>query len=212
MDAFYHTLSTNSWSDLPQERVFAVHQWIDASKSAHADFRHRALRHHKEAARDVCDLFGAQYVPVLYQHVYEDLNHLPTLSDWLAHLTPPSWFRCESPEALAEYSARKFGGRPADYISFHQWVNRYESVHPLGNFASHHTFGTQVALAVYGAYLTNSKGAKVPIISLFEYHLRKTYRFLPTLSHWLVHLKCQKWMYPESKLLFKRFVPHECSV
>ena len=75
------------------EDYIEIHEWFDASKEHHADFRHRALRHHSqgiyEAERKfgtvICNAEGTR-VPVRVigeQHVREDLGRIPSLSDWL---------------------------------------------------------------------------------------------------------------------------------
>lgn len=71
----------------------AIHEWFDESKAHHADFRHRALRHHSQGIFEAERKFGTVIynseggrVPVRVigeQHVREDLGRIPSLSDWL---------------------------------------------------------------------------------------------------------------------------------
>lgn len=79
----------------------AIHDWFDESKAHLADFRHRALRHHSEGIFLCEAIFGkvltnsdGQEIPVRFigeQHVKDDLGWIPTVKDWLQHLTPQPW-------------------------------------------------------------------------------------------------------------------------
>ena len=79
----------------------ALHEWLDASKSHLANFRHRALRHHSEGILMLEQLFGTtitlstgRVFPVRFigeQHVLEDLGRIPTVADWLGKIQPERW-------------------------------------------------------------------------------------------------------------------------
>ena len=66
------------------ECALAIHSWFDASKMLHADFRHRALRHHAEGIFMAETIFGptltlstGRVIPTRWvgeQHVREDLG------------------------------------------------------------------------------------------------------------------------------------------
>ena len=87
------------------------HEFLDASKSHMADFRHRALRHHSEGIFMLEALFGStitlstgRVLPVRFigeQHVLEDLGRIPTVADWLGKIRPESWMLGRG-KALAE--------------------------------------------------------------------------------------------------------------
>ena len=75
------------------EDYLLIHNWFDESKAFMTDFRHRALRHHREGIFLCERIFGVaitnsegKQVPVRYigeQHVSEDLGRIPTAQDWL---------------------------------------------------------------------------------------------------------------------------------
>ena len=79
----------------------ALHEWLDASKSHLANFRHRALRHHSEGIFMLEALSGTtitlstgRVLPVRSvgeQHVLEDLGRISTVADWLLHIQPKPW-------------------------------------------------------------------------------------------------------------------------
>ncbi len=78
-----------------------LHEWFDQSKAFHADFRHRALRHHAEGIFMAEKIFGVaitnsagKEIPVRFigeQHVKEDLGFIPAASDWLKCIRPRPW-------------------------------------------------------------------------------------------------------------------------
>jgi len=80
----------------------AIHDWLDETKIAYCDFRHRALRHHSFGVFEAERVFGkyivnsaGKKVPVRYvaeQHIKEDCGgRVPTIEDWLKHMQPQAW-------------------------------------------------------------------------------------------------------------------------
>jgi hypothetical protein len=96
----YAVSSARKYGGEPHEYL-QYHEWLDASKSHMADFRHRALRHHSEGIFLLEALFGTaitlsagRVLPVRFigeQHVLEDLGGIPTVQDWLGRIQPESW-------------------------------------------------------------------------------------------------------------------------
>jgi hypothetical protein len=92
--------SARKYGGEPSEYL-KYHEFLDASKSHMADFRHRALRHHSEGVFQLEALFGStitistgRILPVRFigeQHVLEDLGRIPTVADWLAKIKPEPW-------------------------------------------------------------------------------------------------------------------------
>ncbi len=46
--AYHHAVSSSRKFGGDPDEYLKLHEWLDASKSHMADFRHRALRHHSE--------------------------------------------------------------------------------------------------------------------------------------------------------------------
>ena len=98
---YHHAVSSAKKYGGESEDFIRLHEWLDASKSHMADFRHRALRHHSEGIFMLESLFGTtitistgRVLPVRFigeQHVLEDLGRIPTVSDWLGKIQPESW-------------------------------------------------------------------------------------------------------------------------
>jgi hypothetical protein len=103
--AYHHSLSSvKKWGGEVKDYI-AIHEWFDASKALHGDFRHRALRHHAEGIQMAASLFGdptdrtitisnGRKIPAIWvgeQHVIEDCGFIPTFGDWVIHLQPQPW-------------------------------------------------------------------------------------------------------------------------
>ena len=90
---WHHAVSSARKHGGVPEDYLAIHEWFDASKAHHGDFRHRALRHHTLGVFECAREFGVtlttsegRTIPVRWiaeQHVTEDLGFVPPISQWL---------------------------------------------------------------------------------------------------------------------------------
>jgi hypothetical protein len=98
---FHHALSSvKQWRGTVND-FLPIHAWLDQSKAATADFRHRAFLHHAFGIFMLEQFFGpaitlstGRIVPVRAigeQHIKEDLGRIPTLSDWIRCIRPEPW-------------------------------------------------------------------------------------------------------------------------
>jgi hypothetical protein len=104
---YHHAVSSQRRWGGATDDYLPIHQWFDASKELHGDFRHRALRHHTHGIFECERIFGVtitlstgRQIPsrwVAEQHVTEDLGFIPTLSDWLAGIKPEPWMNRRRP-------------------------------------------------------------------------------------------------------------------
>lgn len=101
MHTMYHAKSSAAkWGGRPEDYL-PVHEFIDQSKVAMADVRHRALLHHTLGTRLAEQALGAvltnsagRDVPVreiAEKHIIEDLGFLPTPQDWLERMPFEAW-------------------------------------------------------------------------------------------------------------------------
>lgn len=85
-----------------REDYLPIHDWLDDTKQAYSDFRHRALRHHSYGVFEAERVFGhvivnsdGKEVPVRYiceQHIKEDCGGIvPSVQDWLKSIKPEPW-------------------------------------------------------------------------------------------------------------------------
>ena len=99
--AWHHARSSaRHWGGEPADYI-AIHTWLDGSKAYHADFRHRALRHHAEGCFAAEAQFGVtltlgngRCIPVRLiaeRHIIEDLGFIPSFSDWAKAIRPAPW-------------------------------------------------------------------------------------------------------------------------
>jgi len=97
--------AARKWGGTPEDYL-PIEKFIDSSKSAMGDVRHRALRHHTEGVFLVEQVFGptititkkngtgTYQVPtreIAERHIVEDLGYIPTPSDWLQHMNISPW-------------------------------------------------------------------------------------------------------------------------
>ena len=104
---YHHAVSSRRKWGGEIDDYLPIHQWFDASKELHGDFRHRALRHHTHGIFECERTFGVtitlssgKQIPsrwVAEQHVVEDLGFIPTVSDWLATMKPEPWMNRSRP-------------------------------------------------------------------------------------------------------------------
>lgn len=98
---YHHALSSVKKFGGEVEDYLPIHDWFDATKELHGDFRHRALRHHAQGIFEAERQFGhtittsaGREIPVRWvgeQHVVEDFGFIPTLQDWLKQIQPAPW-------------------------------------------------------------------------------------------------------------------------
>jgi len=98
---YHHALSSvKKFGGCPSDYT-SIHAWFDESKSAYADFRHRALRHHSMGIFQLEKFFGSilvnsdrKEIPVRLigeQHVIEDLGRIPSIQDWYETIVSKEW-------------------------------------------------------------------------------------------------------------------------
>lgn len=102
-------------------------------------------------------------------------------------------------------SARKYGGKPEDYIEIHNWFDG--SKEHMADFRHralrHHTEGIFMAERLFGLTLTNSDGRVVPVRYIGEQHVREDVGKIPTVQDWLGCIEPERWMLGRGKDLAK---------
>jgi hypothetical protein len=205
----FHALSSawtlgGAWTD-----YFAVHAWFDASKSAYADTRHRAVLHHDLGLALLRDRFGGTLVrysdgvgvdlgTVGAQHLREDCGRVPALADWLRHRPLDGWIeRACVPVDQAACSAARLGGSPDDYAALHAWLDQGVGTwaDPRAHAPLHSAFGIFLAEARFGATLVRgSDGRHVPTRLVAEAHVLRAHGRIPTVADWMGAIPAERWM------------------
>ena len=101
------------------------------------------------------------------------------------------------PHFHALSSAKKFGGRPEDYIDIHQWLDATKET--FADFRHralrHHSQGIFECERVFGPTLTNSDGKMVPVRYVAEQHVKEDCGgLIPTVADWFRNIKREVWM------------------
>ena len=96
----------------------------------------------------------------------------------------------------AQSSARRFGGKTADYLELHRWFDASKQfyAHWRHRALRHHAEGIFLAETIFGITITNSEGKKVPTRLIAEQHVREDLGFIPSMQDWFQHLRHQPWM------------------
>jgi len=95
------------------EDYLHIHDWFDSTKSAYADFAHRAILHNTFGIYLAEQLFGTTLTnsegkvvsvrDIGEDHVKEDTGgRIPTIQDWLRKLEPEPWMLGMGQRAFAE--------------------------------------------------------------------------------------------------------------
>ena len=99
----------------------------------------------------------------------------------------------------AESSARRFGGKPDDYIEIHNLFDASKgTVGDSRHRALTHTtwFLSTILERIFGVTLTNSAGKIVSVRSIGEQHILEDFggRFIPTVQDYFAGMDFQTWM------------------
>jgi hypothetical protein len=97
----------------------------------------------------------------------------------------------------ANSCVKRWGGKPEDYQAIHDWFD--ESKIAVANFRHralrHHAFGIFECEKVFGHFIVNSDGKKVPVRLIGEQHVREDCGGkIPSFEDWVENIKPQAWM------------------
>ena len=102
----------------------------------------------------------------------------------------------------ANSSARKYGGKPDDYLAIHNWFDESKSY--MGDVRHralrHHAEGIFLCEKMFGVSITNSDGREVPVRFIGEQHVIEDLGRIPSVSDWLSEMTMKAWMGPRSQL------------
>lgn len=100
-----------------------------------------------------------------------------------------SWDHCKT-------SARRYGGKPEDYVDIHEWIDQYKGI--VGDISHrqylHNTMGPFLAQQVFGRTITNSDGNEVIVRDIVETHIVEDLGWIPSPADWSAHLLSKVWM------------------
>lgn len=94
-------------------------------------------------------------------------------------------------------SVRLFGGKQEDYVAIHDWFDatKEHAADARHRIFRHHAEGIFEAERLFGKYITNSSGTKVPVRYIGEQHVKEDCGgFIPSISDWIKEIRMQPWM------------------
>lgn len=96
----------------------------------------------------------------------------------------------------AKSAARKWGGKPEDYIAIEEFIDGTKQA--FGDVRHrailHNTYGIWLAQEVFGRAITLEGGKEVPVREITERHILEDLGFLPTIENWVKNMEIQTWM------------------
>jgi len=96
----------------------------------------------------------------------------------------------------ATNSARKFGGKPEDYLHIHNKMDTTKSAHASmkHRIIFHSAFGIYLIEDLFGVSFENSDGRTVSTRDVAEQHVLEDLGFIPSLDDWLDEVNEKAWM------------------
>jgi hypothetical protein len=102
------------------------------------------------------------------------------------------------PHIHALSSARKFGGKPEDYVDLHNWMDRSKEWFPDNRHRvfTHHTQGIFELARVFGDTRVNSDGKTYSVRDVGEQHVSEDFqgKYVPDVSDYLQEMNMLDWM------------------
>ncbi len=99
----------------------------------------------------------------------------------------------------AESSAKKFGGKPEDYIEIHNLMDSSKgTIADSRHRALTHNawFLSTILERIFGVTITNSEGRKISVRDIGEQHILEDFglRFIPSAQDYLQNIELEEWM------------------
>lgn len=96
-------------------------------------------------------------------------------------------------------SARKFRGKPEDYLKIHQKMDCSKAYisHNGHRALTHHSFWVhEVMIPLFGYVIKNSDGLDVSVKDICERHILEDFhmKFIPTAQDYLENMEVKEWM------------------
>lgn len=100
------------------------------------------------------------------------------------------------PYLHAQRSAKKFGGKPEDYLKIHDFFDQSKAAYPDMRHRAilHHSLGIFIVEQMFGTTLTNSDGKIVQVRDVAEQHVIDDMGRIPTVQDYLEGMPFYKWL------------------
>ena len=206
-----------TWQD-----YIEIHNFLDSSKAACANFKHRLLLHHAEGIELGVQIFGEKFTNsegksieirrLLTEHLIEDVGKVMTVEDWARDLLPhrqDSFYKFLE-KKRGQIEAGKVTGENQLLDSFHlsdkdcATVKDFllfplkHSAHPAALLFSHNSFAIYLAERILGCAFTKSaKNRREQFISVREVFERVVFLRLKTIfspAEIIARTSSREWM------------------
>lgn len=103
-------------------------------------------------------------------------------------------------------SAKRFGGKPEDYMEIHNWFDFTKSyIADMRHRAMrHHAQGIFEVEKLFGHQIINSDGKAVMVRYIGEQHVIEDLGFIPTAQDWLNCMSQDKWMMNRNQVMKRK--------
>lgn len=102
------------------------------------------------------------------------------------------------PYIHAQSSAKRYGGKPEDYLAIHEWFDQTKAFLPDQRHRAllHSSFGIFLCAQCFGNTMTNSAGKTVSVRDIGEQHVLEDFggKFIPTPQDYLQEIEYKAWM------------------
>ncbi len=94
--------------------------------------------------------------------------------------------------------AKKFGGKPEDYLAIHNWFDESKAfiADARHRLYRHHSEGIFLCEKIFGVNIMNSDGKLVSVRDIGENHVLSDFgnRFIPTFQDYVEKMEIADWM------------------
>jgi hypothetical protein len=103
------------------------------------------------------------------------------------------------PHIHSKSSARKYGGKPEDYLPIHQFLDSSKATvsdnrHRMLTHNSWFIAPDGPLERAFGVTITNSDGREVSVRTIGEQHCIEDFGFIPTVQDWIMSMESVDWM------------------
>lgn len=189
------------------EDYLPIHNFIDSSKAAHPDVRHRAILHSAFGCYVTEQVFGVYITntigkrvsvrDIAENHVQEDVFIIPTMELYLKNIkkTVFSGIKDVSIMEHAELDATQLAIPFDDAYKIHTFMESSYIAFPdkRHNTILHTSFGLQIINRVFGDYIMHESGKYSPML-VAKRHIMREMQYIPSVTETLEPMLIQQWM------------------
>ncbi len=96
----------------------------------------------------------------------------------------------------AQLHAKRFGGKPEDYLELDDWIDQTKSHFPDMRHRAmlHNSWGIFMGEEWFGHTITNSDGKEVSVRDILEHHVIQDMGYIPTIQDYLTGMPFYDWL------------------